>query len=192
MSKVIFDISMSLDGFIAGPNVSRQHPMGEGGLRLHDWLFVDQTDADTAVLKKLVETSGAVVLGSRTYNFAINDAWGGTSPFQSPAFVVASGGPQDGVKREGFTFVPQGIESALDQAKKTAGKKNVWIMGGANVAKQFIDYGLLDEIHIHLVPVLLKAGVSMFDHLNAKRVELKNIQTIVSPAVTHLQYAVVK
>ena len=190
MSKIIFDISMSLDGFIAGPNVSPELPMGEGGKQLHDWLFNKKTDIDTKVLTGLIETSGAVIVGGRTYSLGIDHGWGGRSPFQVPAFVLTRHVPEKLI--EGFTFVTTGIESAITQAKAAAGDKNIWIMGGATIAQQYIKAGIPDEIHIHLIPLLLGGGTRLFDHPMSKQVELEKIRLIESPAATHFQFRVIK
>lgn len=190
MAKIIFDISMSLDGFIAGPNVSPERPMGDGGMRLHDWLFSKKTVTDTEVLKEIIETSGAVIIGGRTYLVAIGDAWGGYSPFQVPAFVVTHHAP--GKLIEGFVFVTDGIKSAIAQAKAVAGDKNIWIMGGANIAQQYINAKIPDELHIHLVPVLLGGGTKLFDHAGSEQIELERTRLIESPGATHLRFRVVK
>lgn len=190
MSKIIFDISMSLDGFIAGSNVSPELPMGEGGERLHDWLFAKKTDIDTKVLTELIETSGAVIVGGRTYSLGIDHGWGGLSPFQVPAFVLTRHVPEKLI--EGFTFVTTGTESAITQAKAVAGDKNIWIMGGATIAQQYIKAGIPDEIHIHLIPVLLGSGTRLFDHPISKQVALEKIKLIETPAATHFQFRVIK
>ncbi len=181
---------MSLDGFIAGPNVSPQLPMGDGGLRLHDWLFGNKTETDTKILNEILETSGAVIVGGRTYHVAINDAWEGSSPFQVPAFVVSHHVPEK--LTEGFTFVTDGIESATAQAKAVAGNKNIWVMGGANIAQQYIETGIVDEIQIHLVSILLGEGTRLFDHSSSKQIELERIRIMESPGATHLKFLVIK
>lgn len=190
MAKIIFDISMSLDGFIAGPNISPQYPMGVGGMRLHDWLFDKRTDTDTKVLNETVETSGAVIFGGQTYRVAIDNGWGGCTPFQVPAFVLTRHVPEKLI--EGFIFVTDGIQSAIEQAKAIAGGKNIWIMGGANIAQQFIKAGLLNEIHIHLVPVLLCGGTRLFDHTGNRQIELEKINLVESAGVTHSKFRVIK
>jgi dihydrofolate reductase len=190
MAKVIFDISMSLDGFIAGPNINPQNPMGDGGMRLHDWLFSNPTDTDKKNLEETVETSGAVIVGGRTYHDAIEDAWGGCTPFQVPAFVLTHRVPDKLI--EGFIFVTDGIESAIAQANAVAAGKNIWIMGGANIAQQYIKAKIPDELHIHLVPVLLGGGTRLFDNTGSKQIELEKTGLIESPAVTHIKFRVVK
>lgn len=131
MGKVVLDTTMSLDGFIAGPNISSKQPLGEGDLRLHNWLFKSDSAINAQVIGETMETTGAIILGKRTYVDAIDDAWGGVSPFQVTAFVFSKDVPVSA--KAGFVFVSDGIESALKQAKAVAGDKSVWIMGGANV-----------------------------------------------------------
>lgn len=181
---------MSLDGYIAGPNVSAELPMGKGGERLHDWLFDKRTEADSKVLNALIENSGAVIVGGRTYHLGIDTGWGGRSPFQVPAFVLTRHIPEKLI--EGFTFVTNGIESAIAQAKAAAGDKNTWIMGGASIAQQYIRAGIPDEIHIHLIPLLLGHGIRLFDHPDTQQIELERIRVTESPAATHLQFRVIK
>ena len=188
--KLIFDISMSVDGFIAGPNISVEQPMGESGMRLHDWIFGGKTEIDKKILDGIIENSGAVIVGGRTYHLAIKEAWGGISPFTIPAFVLSGNVPEK--IPPGFTFISNGIESATSQAKSVAGYKNVWVMGGAATGRQFIKSGLLDEIHIHLIPVLLGEGIRLFDHTITRHIELEKIQVIESPAATHLKFRVKK
>ena len=190
MSKVIADITMSLDGFIAGPEISRQHPLGKKGERLHEWLFNNKTAADTAILDELTANAGAVIIGNRTYTTAINDAWEGVSPFNVPAFVICKTIPDTAVY--GFTFVTDGIAPALKKAKAIAGDKNVWVMGGANIIQQYLKTGLADELHIHIVPVLFLQGTRLFDHLKSARIELKKLTVINTPAATHFQFEVLK
>ncbi len=190
MSKTIVDLSMSLDGFTSGPSISLELPMGNGGERLHEWLFNSKTDIDKKILEELVETSGAVILGRRTYDVGIGEPWGGVSPFSVPAFVVSNGRPEKMV--DGFSFINDGIESALNRAKSIAGNKNVWIMGGANLAGQYIKDKLIDELHIHLVSMILGAGNRLFEKTGPSVIELEKIKSIESTGVTHLEYRIVK
>ncbi len=190
MSKTFVDLSMSLDGFTAGPSISLELPMGEGGEKLHEWLFSSKTDIDKKILDELVETSGAVILGRRTYDVGIGDPWGGVSPFKVPAFVVSSSRPEKMV--DGFSFINDGIESALNQAKSIAGSKNVWIMGGANLAGQYIKAKLIDELHIHLVPLVMGAGSRLFEYTGPSMIELEKIKSVESTGVTHIVFRIVK
>jgi dihydrofolate reductase len=188
MGKVVVELTMSLDGFIAGANITPEQPMGEGGTRLHDWFFGAKTLVDETIMQNQIDSTGAVIVGGRTYKDAIDDAWGGENPFHAPAFVLTHAMPKTVV--DGFTFVMDGIESALSQAKAAAGDKNVWLMGGADVIQQYIKAGLVDEIHIHIAPVLFGAGTRLFDALGSQHIELENIQVIKTPAAVHLHYRV--
>jgi len=192
MGRVIFDMSMSLDGFIAAPNDSAQEPLGIGGQRLQEWL--SKIDADYAEwLNKQMESCGAVIMGRRTYDFsAIGGWWGDAGPVGDvPCFVLSHTTPKQVHAPTIFTFVTGGIEKALEQAKAVAGDKAVGLMG-ANVQQQYLNAGLVDEIHINLIPVLFGQGTRLFDHLNGEHVELEQMRVIESPGVTHLSFRVVK
>jgi len=191
MEKVILDMSMSLDGLIAGPNVDIERPMGEGGERLHKWLFnTAASKANADVEQEMFATTGAVVLGRRTFDVGVGQ-WGDV-PFPVPCFVLTHEDQEEIVKKSGtFTFVTDGIESALQRARAAAGEKDVRLMG-ANIAQQFITAGLLDEIQINLVPVLLGDGVRLFDHLGTEQIELESTRVVDSIGVTHLKFRVVK
>ena len=190
MQKVIVNITMSLDGFIAGPNISKKLPMGKDGLRLHEWIFGSKTDIDSNLLKEVIESSGSVIVGSRTYVTAIEDAWEGVSPFTVPAFVICHDLPQ--IIAPGFTFVTDGIESALAKARGVAGDKNIWVMGGANIIQQYLNAKLVDNLHLHIVPVLFAKGTRLFDHIEIDKIELKKKDAIDTPGATHIQYEIVK
>ena len=190
MQKVVVNITMSLDGFIAGPGISKQLPMGEDGLRLHDWIFGSKTGIDSNLLNEVMKTSGAVIVGSRTYTTAIEDAWGGTSPFEVPAFVICHNEPQ--VMVPGFEFITNGIETALAKAAEVARDKNIWVMGGADIIQQYLGAGLVDAMHIHIAPMLLGKGTRLFDHFAAAKIELKKKGVIDTPGATHIQYDIVK
>jgi dihydrofolate reductase len=184
MRKVILDITMSLDGFIAGPNINPSQPMGENGERLHDWLFGSKTDLDASMMKEF-ENSGAVIVGGKTYHNAIDIAWGGVTPFKMPAFVLTSRVPKP---KEGFTFVPDGIEQALIQARAVAGEKNVWVMGGAHTIQQFLQARLFDELGIHIAPILMGSGTRLFENIGSEKIQFENTQTIKTPGAVHLRF----
>jgi dihydrofolate reductase len=190
MQKVILDITQSLDGFIAGPNISEAHPLGEGGERLHRWIFDEKTETDSTVLATLVETSGAVIVGGTTYTTAIDGAWNGVSPFSIPAFVVSRQDPKNSVP--GFTYVKEGVAEALSKAKSVADDKNVWVMGGANTIQQFLKEGLFDELHLHVVPIILAEGTRLFNHLIQNKIEFTKTRVVESQAVTHLFFSAKK
>jgi dihydrofolate reductase len=194
MTKVIFDISMSLDGFITASNQSSEEPMGDGGLRLHDWAFNEADDPSREVLSRAAESAGAVIAGRRTYDDSL-PWWGADGPTgeaRLPLFVVTHSQPQDVPAGGVYTFVTDGIESALQQAKAAAGDKNVAVMGGADIGQQFLRAGLLDEIQIHLVPVLFGSGTRMFELLGDGHVHLEITEVIGASAATHLRYRLVK
>jgi dihydrofolate reductase len=190
MGNVVLDITMSLDGYVAGPRASAQLPLGEGGLRLHDWIFGASGDADKEVIGETVASSGAVIVGGKTYHDAINDAWEGVTPFQVPAFVVTSRVPE--IPKSGFSYVTEGIVNAINQAKDTAGHRNVWVMGGANIAQQALNADLVDELNIHIAPVLLGEGVRLFEHIGSDSIELTSSSVIGTSAAVHLRYRIVK
>jgi dihydrofolate reductase len=193
MSKVIFDISMSLDGFVTASNVRPEEPMGDGGQRLHEWAF-GEDERNRELLAEAVNFVGAVIAGRRTY--ALSVPWWGadgpTGPARVPVFVVTHAEPEE-VPEEGvYTFVTDGIESALEQAKMAAGEKDVAAMGGAEMGQQYIGAGLVDEISIHLVPELLGGGTRMFEHLGGEHIQLESAGVIETPEATHLRFRVVE
>jgi dihydrofolate reductase len=208
---VTLDITMSLDGFIAAPNASLEHPLGEGGARLHEWAFAAQSwreqhgrsggedNEDSKIIEEAIEATGAVIMGRKMFSGGegpweddpnADGWWGDDPPFHVPVFVLThqarEAKPMDGGTT--FNFVTDGIESALEQAHAAAGEKNIAIAGGADVAQQFLKAGLLDEMQIHVAPVLLGGGVRLFeDHVGA---QLETTRVVQSPAVTHLRYRV--
>jgi len=203
MGKVLLDISMSLDGFIAGPNDDPERPLGDGGQRLHDWVFGGKTErsgtsprtsttgSNREVMDESFKTTGAVIMGRRWFDIG-EGPWGDNPPFQVPCFVLTHDAHEKLVKgATTFTFVTDGIESALKQAQAAAGDKNVGV-GGANTAQQYLSAGLLDEIQIHLAPVLLGEGCRLFEHIGTEHIELERTRVIESPGVTHLWFRVVK
>ncbi len=212
MSEVIVALTMSLDGFIAGSNDGGDRPLGDGGMRLFDWYLDGDTpirryqeaasrgvsvppfklsSSSAEVFEGLVESGGAVVTGRRTYDIA--GGWGGNGPLPGlPLFVLTHNVPEQVPHGEShYTFVTDGVQSAIEQAKAAAGDKYVSLMG-ASIPQQCLRAGLLDEIQIHLVPVLLGAGVRLFDHLGSENIELETMRVVDSPGVTHLRFRVVK
>jgi dihydrofolate reductase len=198
---VTFDITTSLDGFVAGPNDSLEQPLGEGGERLHEWVFGlaswrephglegGETNRDSEVLEEAMSRNGAIVLGRRMFDLA--RGWGDNPPFHVPVFVLTHR-PEDPQVKEGgttFTFVTDGIESALEQARAAAGDRNVGIAGGANTIQQFLSAGLVDEFQIHIAPMLLGGGTRLFDQAPAS-LKVETTRVIESPQVTHLKYRV--
>lgn len=199
MGTVGAGFSMSLDGFIAGPN--------DDTSRVFAWYFAGDTDVTVTIgesdldLKMSLESAemyeeigqsvGAIVSGRRMFDVA--EAWGGKHPMNVPVFVVTHHPPQEWVNKEGspFTFVTDGVESAIRQAKAVAGDKSVGV-GGADITRQCLQAGLLDEIQLDLVPVLLNEGIRLFDHLGLEPVELENLGVTQGKGVTHLRFRVVK
>jgi dihydrofolate reductase len=217
MSKLTVDITMSLDGFIAGPNVGPGKGLGEGGERLHEWAYRlesfreahgeegGETGADSEILEESFASAGAIVIGKGMFGGgegAWDDQawdqpwegwWGDEPPFHMPVFVLTHHEREPLVKADTtFTFVTDGIESALEQARAAAGDKNVAMGGGANVAQQYLRAGLLDEMQIHVAPLLLGRGTRLFDEFDGELPELEVTRVVESPHVTHLRYSVVK
>jgi dihydrofolate reductase len=193
MGKVIFVISMSLDGFITAANRSPEEPMGKGGEKLHEWVMDQEDTRNREILTQGIGGIGAVIAGRRTYDDSI-PWWGTDGPTGSarvPLFVVSHAIPEkipaDGV----YTFV-NGIEKALKRAKAAAGDKDVSVMGGAEIGQQFIRAGLVDEIQIHLVPVLFGDGLRLFDHLGSEHIDLETVEVTETAAAIHLRFRVVK
>ena len=184
-SKTILEITISIDGFVAGPDVSKTLPMGRNGIRLHDWIFAGNTDADKKIMMDNMKDYGAVVVGGNTYRVAIEEAWEGVSPFVVPALVVMNKIPDK--KVDGFIYITNGIVSALEEAKKLANKKSVWLMGGARVVQSFLKEGLVDEMRLHLAPVLLGKGLRLFDQVS-ELTEWERISVTETPAATHLHF----
>jgi dihydrofolate reductase len=194
MSKVVFDISMSLDGFITASNRRPEEPLSDGGQQLHEWAMGGEDDRNRKFLEDAIAAEGAVIAGRETYDASV-PWWGADGPTGSarrPVFVVTHDAPSEVPEGGVYTFVTDGIESALEQAKAAAGDKNVGVMGGANIGQQFIRAGLVDEIQIHLVPVLFGSGTRMFEHLGSEHIQLETVEVIETAAAIHLRFRVVK
>jgi dihydrofolate reductase len=211
MAKLRFDISMSLDGFVAGPNPSEDDPLGEGGEQLHEWVIKlaawrkphghegGEVNESTRVVEETLENIGAGVMGRNMFGGSgpwgddpWNGWWGDDPPFHYPVFVLTHHA-RDRLQLQGgttFTFVTDGIESALEQAKEAAGGKDVSLGGGADVAQQYLAAGLIDEMQVNVVPVLLSGGTRLLDNLGGAGVQLEPIRAIGTPEVTHLKYRV--
>ena len=209
---VFIDISMSLDGYVAGPNQTLEEPLGEGGEQLHDWvvrleawrsrhgLEGGDTGPDVELFKANLERIGAVIMGRRMFSGGsgpwesdprADGWWGDDPPFHVPVFILTHH-EREPVEKEGgttFTFVTDGIESALEQARAAAGDKDVQISGGADVDQQYLRAGLVDDVTLHIAPVLLGGGISLFGDLDIDlRLRLTNV--IEAPLAAHLQYDV--
>ena len=213
MTKLRLDISISLDGYVAGPNQTIEAPLGEGGELLHEWVFGlasfrerhggegGERNADDEILAESIAASGATVMGRRMFSGGsgpweddpmADGWWGEEPPFHGPVFILTQHARDPVLKQGGttFTFVTDGIESALAQARAAAGGKDVALGGGADVARQYLDAGLLDEIQLHVAPLLLGGGVRLFDGIEGAPRTLEPTRVVSSPAVTHIRLEV--
>jgi dihydrofolate reductase len=202
MTKVVIDMSMSLDGYVAGPDDGPADPLGRhGGMHVFDWyfsgheeyrdpLFRPEPGANSDEVERMFAESGAFIFGRRTYEIA--DGWGGRHPVNwAPVFVLTHDPPADYPRGpSNLTFVTDGIESAIRQARSAAGGKDVKL-GGASPGKQALAAGLCDEILIHLAPYLLGGGVRLFDSLPDGR-RLEKLSVSDGPFATHLRYRVIR
>ena len=203
-----FNIAMSLDGFVAGPNPSEQDPLGEGGMQLHEWVFElaawrephgregGVVNESTPIVEQSMANVGATIMGRNMFgggpgpwDESWRGWWGDDPPYQHPVFVLTSHA-RDPLEMEGgttFHFVTDGIESALEQAQAAAGEKEISLGGGASVAQQYLAAGLLDEIVVSVVPILLGGGARLFENVGG--VKLEQIESVEAPGVTHIRYA---
>ena len=193
MTKVVFVISMSLDGFITAANRRPEEPMGDGGLRLVEWAMSDDQHSQR-VLEEGIAEAGAVIAGRETYDTSL--AWWGTDgptgPARRPVFVVTHQAPTQAPEGGVYSFVTGGIHSALEQASAAAGERTIAVMGGASIGQQFIAAGLVDELQIHLVPVLFGSGTRMFEHLGDDHLQLEPLHVVKTPAAIHLRFRILK
>ena len=210
MSRLRCFMSMTIDGYVAGPNQSEQDPLGVGGMRLHKWIAElaafrethgeegGEVNASTPVVEEHFENVGATVMGRNMFGGGPgpwsadpwNGFWGENPPFHTPVFVLTHHARQS-LELEGattFHFITDGIESALEQAKDAAAGKDVSLGGGANVIQQYLAAGFLDELEISLVPILLGAGSRLFENLGDDQSALEQVRAIEAPGVTHLTY----
>ena len=204
MGKVATGLSMSLDGFIAGPNDGPGQPLGEHGERLFEWFSAGDTEyglpgtemvfrvspQSAEMLREAHAGMGAFVTGRRTFDIA--NGWGGGPPLGVPTFVVTHTVPEEWLyEGSPFRFVTDGVESAVEKARAAAGERDVAV-GAASIAQQCLRAGILDEVHVDLVPVLLGDGVRLFEHLGAAPIGLESTRVIEGTGVTHLTFRVVK
>jgi dihydrofolate reductase len=186
MGKLILSFSISLDGFVAGPDVSVEQPMGRGGERLHDWMFKSDSPIDREMAGELAPRIGAVIVGRRTFDVGIGP-WEDT-PYPAPTFVLTHRARAPLAMKSGtFTFVTDGIESALGQARKAAAGKDIVVLG-AGTARQYLEADHAEEFVLQLVPVLLGDGTRLFGRIR-ESIEVVATRTVVSPSVTHLKFA---
>jgi dihydrofolate reductase len=190
MSSVVFDMSMSLDGYVRAANPRPAEPLGDGGEALHAWVMSDD-EAGRDVLDRGIAGTGAVICGRVTYDESLPwwGADGPTGPARLPVFVVTHTAPSDAPAGGVYVFVTTGIEDALAQAREAANGKGVTIMGGPAVGNQFLRAGLVDELSIHLVPVLFGAGTLLTEALPA-HVELELADQVSTLSAMHLRYRI--
>ncbi|URM91613.1 dihydrofolate reductase family protein [Streptomyces sp. MRC013] len=181
MDKVFASLGMSLDGFLAGPHAGPGNPFGDGGARLREWLVAAEDPA----------RAGAYVMGRRTLDEG-ERLWSDPPPFRAPVFVLTTSA-RDALVREGtvFTYVTEGVHAALDRARAAAGGRDVRISGGAHTVRQYLNAGLVDELELHLVPVLLGSGVRLLDGVDPA-LRLAKARAVDAPDVTHLRYRIVR
>ncbi|NGO42759.1 dihydrofolate reductase family protein [Streptomyces ureilyticus] len=202
---VTADLAISLDGYVAGPNVTLDNPGGDGAEPLFEWIHNlaswrerqgmngGEENRDSELMREWFDATGAVVMGRMMYDTG-EEFWGDNPPFRAPVFVLTHR-PRPTLVKEGgttFTFVTDGIHSALDQAKAAAGDRNVDIAGGASTVQQYLKEGLIDELQLHVVPALLGAGLRLFEGLGAERRTLEPIRVVDTPLATHLKYRFTK
>jgi dihydrofolate reductase len=211
MSKVRAHITVSADGYVAGPNQSLENPLGEGGGSLHDWAVPlrafrephgmegGEVNASSPIVEESLANVGAEIMGRGMFGGGPGPWgddlwpgwWGEEPPFHMPVFVLTHHEREPlTLSDTTFTFVTGGIESALDQARTAAAGKDVAIVGGANVINQYLAAGLVDELELHVVPLVLGGGARLFDGLGPE-LELEQVRAVEAPGVTHLKYRVV-
>ena len=205
MSKLFFDVAMSLDGYIAGPNRGPRNPLGDRGTTLHNWMFQTatfrrmiglaggETGEDDAVVRAVFERAGAHVMGRHMFEEG-EIGWPEEAPFHAPVFVLTHTAREPWPRKGGttFYFVTDGMTSALEQAKTAARGKEVRISGGAQTIRQYLKAGLVDEFTLHVAPVILGAGVSLFDHMAHDDFKAEQAQVIPSRLATHITYRVAR
>lgn len=211
MGRVTCQISISLDGFVAGPNQSLENPIGEGGLRLHEWVFATaswraqqgqtggENSVDSEVIDDVFGNVGAYIMGRKMFgggngpwDRSWKGWWGDDPPYHVPVYVLTHHA-RDPLPMQGgttFTYVTSGIGSALEQARSAAGDKDISIAGGAHTVQQFMAAGMLDELYLHIVPIVLGAGERLLENVGDPT--LQPVTVIASPAVTHVKYRIVR
>jgi dihydrofolate reductase len=212
---LIFDITTSLDGFVAGPNPSLEDPLGQGGEQLHEWVTATRAwrerhgmeggeeNADSEVVAEGIARQGAVIMGRRMFSGGSgpweddpnrDGWWGDDPPFRNPVFVLTHHA-RDRVEFENgtsFDFVTDGFEAALEQAQAAAGERDVLVAGGAETIQQYLAAGLIEEFELHVAPILLGSGTHLFGELGTQAPQVELTRVLSSPAVAHLGYRVVE
>jgi dihydrofolate reductase len=200
MGTVVVDLTVSLDGFVAGPDDGPNLPLGRGGERLFAWMSagpesnrverrIAPPDASKVVVDEWITEAGAMISGRRTFDIA--NGWKDGHPIDAPIFVVTHQAPTDGEWSPRVKFVTEGVERALELAQDAAGDRKVSV-SGADIAQQLIRLGKVDEIQVSIVPLLLGEGVRLFDHLGQDSIALEQTRVIESEGVTHMRYRVMR
>jgi dihydrofolate reductase len=212
MSKLRLSITMSLDGYVAGPDQSEANPLGIGGMELHQWIFPlrefremhgdegGEVNASSAVVKERQANVGATIMGRNMFgpvrgqwpDETWRGWWGEDPPYHHPVFVLTNHS-RDPLEMDGgttFHFVTDGIQSALDRAAADAGGDDIWLAGGASAANQYLAARLVDEIDLSVVPLILGAGARLFEGIDPGTLELEQIRAVEAPGVTHIKYRV--
>jgi len=204
MSKVFFDVGISLDGYIAGLNGAAKNPLGDGGIAIHDWMFKQKAfldhlklkggetnNKDNDIIKNIFSRIGANIMGKKM--FIEGEAnWPEDAPFHCPVYVLTKEKrkPWERPGDTTFYFVNDDIKTVLQEAKKVAGKRDVRISGGASVIQQYLNAGLIDEFNIHIAPIMIGNGVRLFENIEKKNFSVEISEVVNSPQVTHLFYTV--
>jgi dihydrofolate reductase len=201
MSMVTAQVAISLDGYVAGPEQSEENPIGVGGMRLHDWHLVpeEQSDVDAEVTARMLEGNGAYVMGRNMFG-PVRGPWSGDwrgwwgpePPYHAPVYVLTHE-PRESLEMEGgttFHFATEGFDAALDAARADAGSQNVAIAGGASTINQALAAGAIDELFLHVVPIVLGAGERLFEGAGGATFEIAEVLS--APAVTHIRYRAVR
>ena len=204
MSKVFFDVGISLDGYIAGPNGGARNPLGDGGMNIHEWMFKQKSfrdhlgieggetnNADNDIIENIFNRIGANIMGKKM--FIEGEAnWPENAPFHCPVFVLTHEKREPWVRPGGttFYFTDEDIQEVLKKSKQAAGNKDVRISGGARVIQQYLNAGMIDEFNMHIAPIILGSGVQLFEHLDKSKFSFKIKDVVNSPEVTHLNYVV--
>jgi dihydrofolate reductase len=214
MTSLRFSITMSLDGYVAGPRQSVTHPLGEGGQELHKWAFAVRsfrelhgteggtTGPDDEIVAESLRNIGATTMGRHMFGGGDgpwgdnpwNGWWGENPPFHTPVFVLTHYA-RNSLEMQGgttFHFVTEGIHAALERAKNAAEDKDVALGGGADVAQQYMKAGLIDEMEIHVVPVLLGGGARLFDNMDGRQTAYECVRVVSSPSVSHYKFRLMR
>jgi len=202
MNKVFFSVGISMEGFLAGLNGGPKNPLGDNGTEIHKWVYNQksfreqlelgeggETGKDNDILNQVISRTGASIMGKRMFEEGETN-WSENAPFHTPVYVVTKHPREPWVRKGGttFYFVNDGIESALEKARKSAGNRDIRISGGANVIQQYLNAGLVDEFTIHYAPIMLGDGIRLFDKIDKSKFTVAIVEAVNSPQITHLHY----